>query len=144
MACASVSVLAPADASVPAATAGAAAADALAPPPAGRAVGPALAQPAKGNRAHANTARRDGAQQLLTLLREGLVRHEAPAAGAAGRPANLYRLSAEGERLFPRKYDDLLLLIVDCIREELGEEALTRLLTKLTDVRVANLEPAMQ
>ena len=83
-------------------------------------------------------------QQLLSLVRENLVLHEAAAAGAAGRPANVYRLSAAGEKLFPRKYDDLLLLLVDSVRNELGEEALTRLLTRLTDVRVQALESAMQ
>jgi predicted ArsR family transcriptional regulator len=83
-------------------------------------------------------------QQLLLLVRDGLVVYQqATSPRAAGRPATTYRLSTTGENLFPRRYDDLVVQLVDAVREELSEEALVRLLARLTDARVRSLEPQL-
>jgi predicted ArsR family transcriptional regulator len=85
-------------------------------------------------------------QQLAPLETEGSVFREGETVAqvGAGRPAVRFRLTKEGERLFPKSYDDLAVMVVDAVREELGDEALVRILTRLTDQRVANLAPRMR
>ncbi len=83
-------------------------------------------------------------QQLAPLESEGSIVREGLPADGAGRPAVRFRLTSEGERLFPKGYDDLVVMLVDAVRLELGDEALIRILTRLTDERVAKLEPGLR
>ena len=83
-------------------------------------------------------------QQLAPLEADGSIAREGVPPGGVGRPAARFRLTPEGERLFPKGYDDLAVMLVDAVRQELGEAALIRILTRLTDQRVANLEPRLR
>ena len=58
-----------------------------------------------------------------------------------GRPPVRYCLTAEGDHLFPKKYPDLLIELLDTIAEEGGPEGATAVLARFTDDRVAELEP---
>ncbi|MES1157920.1 MAG: DNA-binding protein [Haliangium ochraceum] len=85
-------------------------------------------------------------QQLAPLELEGSIDRERENATpiGAGRPAVRFRLTRDGERLFPKGYDDLAVMLVDAVREELGDEALVRILTRLTEQRVARLAPRLR
>ena len=58
-----------------------------------------------------------------------------------GRPPVRFCLTAEGDHLFPKKYPELLIELFDTIAEEGGAGAATAVLARLTDERVAELEP---
>lgn len=76
-------------------------------------------------------------QQLLQLQRLGLVCAHKKSSGGAGRPTQLFSLSDEGEHLFPKRYDELSLLLLDTVSDELGEVQLKRLMGAITDRQVA-------
>ena len=63
---------------------------------------------------------------------------------APGRPPVRYCLTAAGEHLFPKKYPDLLIRVLDTIVAEEGPEGATAILTRITDDRVAELEPRVR
>jgi predicted ArsR family transcriptional regulator len=88
---------------------------------------------------------REAARQQLALLeREGRVmRHSEPARGR-GRPQVRFALTPMGEELFPKNYDALSLTLVDTVAEQFGQEALTKLLTALTDQQVRLWEPKLR
>jgi predicted ArsR family transcriptional regulator len=60
---------------------------------------------------------------------------------APGRPSVRYCLTAEGDHLFPKKYPELLVDLLDTIAEQGGPEGAAAVLTRFTDHRVAELEP---
>lgn len=64
---------------------------------------------------------------LRELEREGLVSHERLPHGV-GAPVYAYRLTAAGEALFPRRYEDALLRLLDHVAEREGREAAVALL----------------
>jgi predicted ArsR family transcriptional regulator len=69
-----------------------------------------------------------GIRQHLTVLeRDGLVaaREER---GHVGRPALVYRLTAAGDALYPKKYDDLSNALIEESRRQLGPQALQQVL----------------
>ena len=57
-----------------------------------------------------------------------------------GRRPVRYCLTREGDQLFPKKYPDLLIGMLDTIAAEGGADGLTAVLARLTDQRVAELE----
>jgi DeoR family suf operon transcriptional repressor len=63
-------------------------------------------------------------QHLDTLQGMGLVDRRKVVTGP-NRPTFLYRLSPEGERAFPKRYDLLLALVIEALLERRGEEAVT-------------------
>ncbi len=69
-----------------------------------------------------------GIRQHLTVLeRDGLIEaHEER--GRVGRPALVYRLTAAGDGLFPKKYDALANALIDEARALLGPDALQKLM----------------
>jgi predicted ArsR family transcriptional regulator len=78
-------------------------------------------------------------QQLLQLHRDGwvearILRSEERA--RTGRPATIYRLSEAGDHLFPKLYDTLSVEMIDAVAEEIGSDALTRILSRISDDRV--------
>jgi predicted ArsR family transcriptional regulator len=83
-------------------------------------------------------------QQITPLESEGSVDREVLPPVGAGRPAVRFRLTPNGEGLFPKSYDDLTVMLVDVIREELGDEALVRILMRLTDKRVEAFAPRLK
>ena len=85
-------------------------------------------------------------QQLLQLRNEGWVEalvDRETIRGRTGRPATLYRLTAAGEHLFPKHYDSLAIALLDAVGEELGSDAAMRVLERVSNDRVAILEPSI-
>lgn len=86
-------------------------------------------------------------QQLLQLQREGWVEPATPrgsAPGRTGRPATSYRLTEAGDHLFPKHYDALAVAVIDAVAEELGMEAATRVLERVSNDRIAAVEPSLR
>ena len=69
-----------------------------------------------------------GIRQHLTVLeRDGLVEAREER-GHVGRPALVYRLTAEGDALFPKKYEALANALIEESRRLLGTDALQQLM----------------
>ena len=58
-----------------------------------------------------------------------------------GRPPVRYCLTAKGDHLFPKKYPELLIGLLDTMIAEQGASAAAAVLARFTDDRVAALEP---
>ena len=69
-------------------------------------------------------------------------RHERAAAGA-GRPAVAFRITTAGDHVFPKHYDQLSMTLVDAVAEQLGPEALQKLLAAITEQQVRHWEPRL-
>jgi predicted ArsR family transcriptional regulator len=92
--------------------------------------------------AHLGTSGEAVRQQIVMLVRAGWIRrHRTEPKTGAGRPAARYRLTADAEKLFPKRYQDLAVMLVDIVADALGTEALTTVLRRVTDLRVAALAP---
>jgi len=92
--------------------------------------------------AQALTVTREAArQQLLQLELAGWVESEQDTStrGKVGRPASLFQLTSEGEALFPKQYQTLLLSLLDALTG-LGPVASKALLARVADDRVADWE----
>jgi len=79
-------------------------------------------------------------QQLLQLQREGWVESRisrSPERGRTGRPATSYSLTDAGDHLFPKHYDELNVAMFDAIADELGPDALKKILARLADTKVS-------
>ena len=61
---------------------------------------------------------------LAMLERDGVVRQGGTvrSAGGGGKPAYVYELTSEAERLFPRAYEPVLSRLLDALSEELGSQ----------------------
>lgn len=89
-------------------------------------------------------------QHLRQLEREGWVervgagRRGAPRpARRAGRPPVLYRLTPAGDHLFPKRYGDLAVALMDAVAEGLGEEALRQVLARVAEALARSWEPRL-
>ena len=86
-------------------------------------------------------------QQLLQLQREGWLESRVTRTsdrGRTGRPATSYSLTKAGDHLFPKHYDALSIQMFDAIAEELGPEALKKVLEKISDAKVGVLEAVLR
>jgi predicted ArsR family transcriptional regulator len=85
-------------------------------------------------------------QQMPFLERERWVerRMESTKKGSLGRPTGRYMLTGPGEDLFPKHYDLLAIQLIDIVASELGRDALDRVLTSITEARIASLEPLVE
>jgi len=93
---------------------------------------------------HMHITREGARQQLQTLEREGwIARAQRPRSEKAGRPAVAFAITAAGDHLFPKNYDNLSLTLVDAVADRLGEKALDTLLTDVTDQQVKHWEPKL-
>lgn len=82
---------------------------------------------------------------LAQLEQEGSVEKRiARARRAVGRPLTRYVLSGTGEHLFPKGYDELAVGLIDALTERLGADALTHVLTAITDKRVREWAPRLE
>jgi len=61
-------------------------------------------------------------------------------AGRAGRPVTIYRLTDAGDHLFPKRYDDLTLALLNAVASVHGEGALKKTLAAIVDMQVAGWE----
>lgn len=85
----------------------------------------------------------EAARQHLTYLesRGWIERQTGPAAArAAGRPRVMYRLSPDGEALFPKRYSRFTIDLMDAIVDAEGQEGLRRYLDAIADKHVADWE----
>jgi predicted ArsR family transcriptional regulator len=85
-------------------------------------------------------------QQLRQLEAAQLVvsRQKRAAGQRVGRPTQVYTLSAAGDHLFPKAYDELALQMIDTLATALGPEALRQVLTTFTDENVRQWAPHLQ
>ena len=60
-------------------------------------------------------------QHLIALERDGYVRKAAPRK-TGGRPQHIYVLTEEGTNLFPKQYSWFSKLLIETLRERVGEE----------------------
>jgi predicted ArsR family transcriptional regulator len=81
-------------------------------------------------------------QHLLQLLQDKYIQRqsERTPAVSAGRPSLFYSLTAEGEHLFPKNYDELSVELIDTVMSQLGEESLKQVLSNMTESRVQQWE----
>ncbi len=94
--------------------------------------------------------RENARQQLQLLEQEGwIARSERTAPGArqqvtaVGRPPVVFRITPAGDHLFPKNYDQLSVTLVDAVTEQLGLEALVKLLSAITEQQVRHWEPRL-
>lgn len=86
-------------------------------------------------------------QQLLQLHRDGWVEariERSEERARTGRPATIYRLSEAGDHLFPKQYDGLSVAMIDAVAEEMGDDALKKILARLTDDRVSSVSASLR
>jgi predicted ArsR family transcriptional regulator len=67
-------------------------------------------------------------QHLYTLQKEGLVTAE-ERPGPVGRPAKLWQLTREADRLFPEAYAELNVALIGALQDTFGAEGLNRVLS---------------
>jgi predicted ArsR family transcriptional regulator len=86
-------------------------------------------------------------QQLLQLQREGWIEAKVTRSGErgrTGRPATSYSLTEAGDHLFPKHYDALNVAMMDAVSEELGPDALKRILERIANDKVGVTEPVLR
>ena len=81
-------------------------------------------------------------QHLMALEGQGYVRKGAPRK-TGGRPQNVYVLTEDGTNLFPKQYSWFSKLLIQTLREQLGEERVTRYMYDLGVKLSANLIPRL-
>lgn len=79
---------------------------------------------------------------LKELEAEALVEYERERRGI-GAPAFAYRLSAAGEALFPHRYEETLLQVLEQVSERLGRDAAVAMLESQFDALGRRLEPLL-
>ena len=80
---------------------------------------------------------------LKELEAESLVAYERERRGV-GAPAFAYRLTAAGEALFPRRYEETLMQVLDHVVEREGREAAAAMLESQFDAMRQRLAPALE
>lgn len=85
-------------------------------------------------------------QQLRQLEAAQLVvsKKEQTGVQPVGRPTRAYTLSAAGDHVFPKAYDELAVGFIDTLATALDQDALRRVLTSLTDQNVRQWTPILQ
>jgi predicted ArsR family transcriptional regulator len=84
-------------------------------------------------------------QQMSQLELEGWVSRKVDRRSATpGRPRSLYRLTAAGDHLFPKEYDDLAVALLDAVSERMGGDAVRSLLAEVTRRKVEAWEPLLR
>jgi len=66
-------------------------------------------------------------QHLAVLAAEGLVQTTLRRSGV-GRPSSVYALTEKGQETFPRLYDDMLLMVLDGVRDLEGQNGIDAIL----------------
>jgi len=87
---------------------------------------------------------REGARQQLQLLEEeGWISRGERQTEGVGRPAVTFKITAAGDHTFPKNYDGLSLTLVDAVADQLGPEALLKLLAAISEQQVKQWEPKL-
>lgn len=82
-------------------------------------------------------------QHLLALERERYVRKADPRKKTGGRPGRIYVLTEEGTNQFPKQYSWFSRLLLETLREKLGEEQLSEYMYDLGVKKSAALIPRL-
>ena len=82
-------------------------------------------------------------QHLMVLEREGFVLRKDESRKTGGRPGRLYVLTEEGTNLFPKKYAWFSRLLIQTLREQMGEDQLSRYMFDLGVKMSADLIPRL-
>lgn len=95
---------------------------------------------------HLNVSYEAVRQQLRQLEAGQLVlkRKKRDAERGAGRPTTFYALSATGDHLFPKAYDELAVDLLDTLAAALGPEALREVLALFTENNVQQWQPSLE
>ena len=81
-------------------------------------------------------------QQLGRLEADGWIARQIDrSAPGPGRPRSVYHLTAAGDHLFPKEYDELAVALIDAAADRLGPEALHSLLEEIASKKVEQLLP---
>lgn len=78
--------------------------------------------------------------QLVQLERDGLIKRQTERNSKGGRPAQKVSLSSRGEALFPKQYEALTIEVIDTVADQLGKDAVKKVLTSMVDARVGEWE----
>jgi DeoR family transcriptional regulator, suf operon transcriptional repressor len=81
-------------------------------------------------------------QHLVSLEREGYVR-KAASRKTGGRPQHIYVLTEEGTNLFPKQYSWFSKLLIQTLREQVGEEQASKYMYELGVKMSAGLIPRL-
>ena len=81
-------------------------------------------------------------QHLMALERDGYVRKDVPRR-SGGRPQNVYVLTEDGINLYPKQYSWFSKLLIETLRTQVGEEALSRYMFDLGVNQSAGLIPRL-
>jgi predicted ArsR family transcriptional regulator len=74
---------------------------------------------------------------LVQLERDGLIeRHTERSGPGGGRPAIKVCLTSKGETLFPKQYNALTVELIDTVADQLGLDAVKKVLSTMIDARV--------
>ncbi len=89
-------------------------------------------------------------KHVVDLQRSGWIGSDCSSEEAAqrdatvGRPSVRYCLTPAGDHFFPKQYPRLMITVLDAMRDERGDRAVTATLARITDERVARLEERIQ
>jgi DeoR family suf operon transcriptional repressor len=81
-------------------------------------------------------------QHLMVLEREGYVRRATPRK-TGGRPQHIYVLTEEGTHLFPKQYSWFSKLLIETLRDQVGEEQVGQFMYNLGIKKSAMLIPRL-
>jgi DeoR family transcriptional regulator, suf operon transcriptional repressor len=81
-------------------------------------------------------------QHLLQLEKDGWITRFSENNGI-GRPVLHYRLTQAGEHLFEKNYDHLTIEVLDTLLNELGDDALKKVLSTMIEERISQWEPIL-
>lgn len=93
---------------------------------------------------HLGITREGARQQLQALEEEGWIAR-GPRLGSEtpGRPAVSFQITPAGDHSFAKSYDKLSLTLVDAVADQLGPEALLKLLAAISEQQVRQWEPKL-
>jgi predicted ArsR family transcriptional regulator len=82
---------------------------------------------------------------LVQLERDGYIkRNTEKSAPKGGRPAIKISLTSKGETLFPKHYDALTVEVMDTVAQQLGKDAVKKILSAMVDTRVSEWEQQLK
>lgn len=81
-------------------------------------------------------------QHLIVLEREGYVRKDTPRK-SGGRPQHIYVLTEQGTNLFPKQYSWFSKLLIETLRDQVGEEKVGEFMYELGVKKSAMLIPRL-
>ena len=81
-------------------------------------------------------------QHLIVLEREGYVRRDTPRK-TGGRPQQIYVLTEQGTNLFPKQYSWFSKLLIETLRDQVGEEQVGQFMYNLGVKKSAMLIPRL-